>query len=198
MTQAIDLQTSDLDSQELLQLAIQASQLDRHDQAITYLKRALEKDPTNAKLVYFLSVEHAQIGLYERAIEGMTHSLELDPSMETARLQLGLLYLTFAMAEPAQKTLQPLTLLGDTNAFGCFSRGLCHLIRDEFADCKQELQRGIAANQANSALNDDMRKILDAIQEKVESNLPDLDAARLGERAWLGAYQTDDTQKHQS
>ena len=108
----MDLQTEDLDAEELLHLAIQASQADRHDQAITYLKRAQAKAPENANIAYFLGAEHAQIGLYQRAMEEMAQALELNPALHTARFQLGLLYLTSGLAAPATEALGPLTALG--------------------------------------------------------------------------------------
>ncbi len=192
----MDLQTADLDVDELLQLAIQASQGDRHDQAITYLKRAIEKNPENANVVYFLAAEHAQIGLYERAMEGMERALQIDPALHTARFQLGLLYLTSAQVEPAVATLEPLTQLGEDNYFSRFSLGLGHLIRDEFADCKRMLERGIELNQSNAPLNNDMLKIIEAIKDKVDDTQPPAgDDKSSGGNLWLSAYQKDEDDK---
>ncbi len=190
----MDLQTADLDVDELLQLAIQASQTDRHDQAITYLKRAIEKNPENANVVYFLAAEHAQIGLYERAMEGMERALQIDPALHTARFQLGLLYLTSARVEPALATLEPLTTLGDDSYFACFSLGLGHLIRDEFADCKRLLERGIELNQSNVPLNQDMLRIIEAIKDKVDGSAESAgsDKQEAGGNLWLSAYQKDE------
>ncbi|TCS37735.1 tetratricopeptide repeat protein [Paucimonas lemoignei] len=190
----MELQTSDLDADELLHLAIQASQSDRHDQAITYLKRAMAKAPENADIYYFLGAEHAQIGLYERAMEEMAQALELNPALHTARFQLGLLYLTSGRVEPSLQTLQPLEELGEQSYFYWFALGLGHLIRDEFADCKRTLEQGIGLNQANPALNNDMQRILDAMKDKIDAptDAPVEEAEAGGGNLWLSAYQKDD------
>lgn len=190
----MELQTTDLDADELLHLAIQASQADRHDQAITYLKRALAKAPENADIAYFLGAEHAQIGLYERAMEEMVHALELNPALHTARFQLGLLYLTSGQVGPSLQTLEPLEALGEQNYFYWFAQGLGHLIRDEFADCQRTLEQGIALNQANPALNNDMQRILEAIKDKIDAqaDVQAEEAKAGGGNLWLSAYQKDD------
>lgn len=188
----MDLQTNDLDADELLHLAIQASQIDRHDQAITYLKRAAQKAPENADIAYFLGAEHAQIGLYERAMEEMAHALELNPDLHTARFQLALLYLTSGRVEATTETLGPLAALGEEDYFYWFAQGLGHLIRDEFSDCKRTLEQGIALNQSNQALNNDMQRILEAIKDKVDPAAPAAQPAAGGGNLWLSAYQKDD------
>lgn len=198
----MELQTKDLDESEMLQLAILASQQDRHDQAITYLKNAIQKNPQNAKVVYFLAAEHAQIGLYERAIQGMEHALEIDPDMYTARFQLGMLYLTSGLVESSLKTLEPLANLGEDNFFGCFSLGLAHLIRDEFAECRRFLEKGISINHTNLPLNGDMQRILDLIRDKTndEANAASTDGkvsdSQTSGNLWLSEYQKDNSQSH--
>ena len=192
----MDLEFKQLDDDEILQLAIHASGQDRHDLAITYLKEAVKRNPENANAINFLAVEHAQIGLYPRAMEEMQRAIELNPDLHTARLQLGLLYLTSAMAEPSLTTLQPLTELNEDNYFCCFAKGLQHLIRDEFADCKQWLEKGIKINDNNLALNRDMQRLLDAIKNQVtmpiESAPPSKESE--GGNLWLSAYQSGDEQ----
>lgn len=189
----MDLQTDQLDTDELLHLAIQASKMQRQDQAITYLKQAVQKNPENADVLYMLAAEHAQIGLYERAAEEMTQALALNPDLHTARFQLGLLYLSSGKAEPALATLQPLTQLKQDDFFYCFSQGLVHLIRDEFADCKRLLEEGIELNKVNPALNQDMMKILDAIKDQtLSAALPVTESSAGKSNVWLSAYQNED------
>lgn len=193
----MELQTANLDTDELLQLAIQASQIDRHDQAITYLKQAVKNSPENANVLYFLAAEHAQIGLYERAMEEMSQALELNPELNTARFQLGLLYLTSGRVEPALETLAPLTTLGKDNYFHHFSLGLGHLIRDEFFECKRTLEQGIELNQSNQALNQDMLRIIEAIKDKIDqSEGASAEQEKPGPgNLWLSSYQKDEDEK---
>lgn len=58
-----------LDADELLHLALNAAQANRHEEAITSLKRALDISPNDARMHYMLGAEHAQIGLHDRAVE---------------------------------------------------------------------------------------------------------------------------------
>src|SRR4051794_32037337 len=105
--------TSYLDADELLQLAIGASQKDDHETAIINLKRALEISPNHAKAHYFLGAEHAQIGLFERAIKEREKAFSIDPDLITAVFQLGLLYMTSGQVDKAVHAWAPLETLGE-------------------------------------------------------------------------------------
>lgn len=165
---------SRLDSPELLHLALEAAGRDDHGAAISYLKQAVDlpageaaSSTDYAKLVYMLGAEYAQIGMMDRAQENMARAVELDPGLHTARLQLGLLLLTQAQPQRAAEMLAPLQALGNDSPFAYFANGLMHLIRDEVADCRTAIERGMQLNAAhprpNLALNDDMRKLLAAL-----------------------------------
>jgi tetratricopeptide (TPR) repeat protein len=154
---------TDLDPQELKFLAIQASRDNHADQALIYLKQAIRHAPADGELHYLLAAEHAQLGIYDRAAEGMERALALTPGLHTARLQLGLLYLTQANVEASTRTLAPLAERKDGNYFGLFALGLLHLMHDRFPACRAALTQGIALNEENDALNGDMKKILDAL-----------------------------------
>src|SRR5688500_15693826 len=99
---------SKLDDQELLHLAIRASNEGRHDAAIDHLKQALELAPDNAKVHYMLGAEHAEIGMYDRATEEMTKAVVLDPTLVTAQFQLGLLHITSGRIPKAEESWKPL------------------------------------------------------------------------------------------
>ncbi|HJX10077.1 MAG TPA: tetratricopeptide repeat protein [Candidatus Binatia bacterium] len=156
-----------LDADELLHLAIAASERGKSEEAITLLKRALALAPDDARLHYLLGAEHAQIGLYERAVEEIRRAVELDPEQDTAHFQLGLLYCTSGRAELAAEAWKPLDKLNHDHFLYHFKTGLLHLINDEFAECDQCLRRGILANKINAALNDDMTRILRETQERL-------------------------------
>ena len=183
---------ADLDPQELKFLAIQASRDNHADQALSYLKQAIRHAPTDGELHYLLAAEHAQLGMYDRAAEGMERALTLAPGMHTARLQLGLLYLTQANAEASTRILAPLAEQEGRNHFGLFALGLLHLMHDRFPACRAALMEGIALNDQNAALNGDMQKILDALPP------PGLEpdqapAASTDSNIWLSAYRQNDT-----
>ncbi|MBC7381184.1 MAG: hypothetical protein H7346_27615 [Burkholderiaceae bacterium] len=189
-----------LDEDELLHLAMHASGQDRHDLAIGYLKQIVHRNPRNAIATYLLGAEHAQIGLYPRAMEEMQRAVDMAPTLYAARLQLGLLYLTSAMVEESVATLAPLQDLGDENFYSCFSQGLQHLIRDEFADCRHWLQKGMGLNDENLALNGDMQRILDALPAEAAAGVGSTTPGAPGlpgvagkdGKNWLSAYQGDD------
>ena len=177
-----------LDPQELKFLAIQASRGEQPEQALLYLKRAIRTAPNDGELYYLLAAEHAQLGMYDRAAEEMEHALVLAPDMHTARLQLGLLYLTQANVEASARTLEPLAALEADNCFRLFSTGLMHLMNDRFPACRAALTQGIERNRQNDALNVDMQKILDALPA---SETP-TDTAAADSNVWLSAYKQND------
>jgi tetratricopeptide (TPR) repeat protein len=158
-----------LDADELLHLALEASRQDRHEEAITYLKRALALAPEDARLHYLLGAEHAQIGLYDRAVEEMQQAVKINPALETAHFQLGLLHITSGRVEAAQEAWKPLDKLGAEHPLFLFKTGLLHLAKDEFRECEQHLRRGMAANKLNAALNNDMARVLKEIEGRTPS-----------------------------
>jgi tetratricopeptide (TPR) repeat protein len=160
----MNLQTHpELDDEELLHLAIEASQAGRHGDAIQYLKEAAAKSEGNAKVRFLLGAEHAQIGLFDRAVEDMTAALRLDPELVPARFQLGLLHLVRGKPVEAVATWKPLDSLPDADPYLHFKRGLEALARDDFARCRESLTRGLALNRSNPALNRDMQRMLDEV-----------------------------------
>ena len=156
--------TTDLDSEELLHLAVAASDRDQTDQAIELLKRAVAADPANAKAHYLLGAEHAQIGLFDRAVAEMQRAIELDESLDAARFQLGLLQLTSRQVDAAETTWRHLDGLGAQHPFVLFKTGLLHLARDEFDMCLRCLREGLAANTTNAPLNADMQRIAQQVE----------------------------------
>lgn len=186
-----------MDSEELLHLALAASGQDRGEQAIGYLKRALDLSPRDANIHYLLGAEHAQIGMYDRAISDMTAALELNPALDTARFQLGLLYLTSMRVPEAITTWQPLDQLGSGHPFYLFKTGLISLANDDFTTCVKLLEQGIAANNINLVLNADMQRVIDQVKAQTPSadssgqhqqGKPETPASHL----FLSAYQKDE------
>lgn len=159
-----------LDSEELLHLAINASENSETEKAIGYLKRALDITPDDGKAIYLLGSLHADIGLYDRAIEEMTRAVQLDPGIDVAHFQLGLLYLTSQKAEEATNAWSHLDYLDESNYLYLFKEGLISLINDDFTGCIQKLKQGIQNNQINAPLNNDMLKMIQAAEKAIEMN----------------------------
>lgn len=163
----------ELDAEELLHLALLASNQAKHEESISYLKRAQGKAPKQGKIYYLLGAEHAQIGLYERAAEEMTKAVELDPSLHTASFQLGLLYMTSGRVDDAAKAWQTLDPLGKGHPLYLFKSGLLHLARDEFEPCMENLRKGMQLNKINEALNKDMLRVLSDVEKLLKAAKPE-------------------------
>jgi tetratricopeptide (TPR) repeat protein len=157
------LANKNFDQAELLQLALDASRNNNAGAAISYLKEAVSREDATATAHYLLGGEYAQIQMYERAIEQMEAAIALTPSLDIARFQLGLLWLTSGNGENAQTVLAPLQEIPEDNALHYFGKGLIHLIHDQFSDCVQCLNKGIELNTDNIPLSGDMNRILEEI-----------------------------------
>lgn len=153
-----------LDDSELLQLGLRALRQNRDDEAIAFFKRAIEIEPRNAKAHFLLAAEHAQLGLRDRAITEMSQALELEPDLTAARFQLGLLHFTGQQPQEAERAWEPLKRLPAGHPFRLFASALMHLSQGRIPDCLAELQDGIANNNINEPLNDDMRGLLQKLE----------------------------------
>lgn len=178
--------SAELDAEELLHLAIAASDRDQPERAIELLKRAIAADPSDARAHHLLGAEHAQLGLFDRAAEEMQRAIELDPQLDAARFQLGLLQLSSRQPQSAEATWQALGRLGDSHFYVLFRNGLLHLARDEFADAARCLRAGLEANHALEPLNRDMQAVLAQVEALRAENGGDDDSA--GGHLFLDAY----------
>ncbi len=185
-------QTTLLDADEMLHLAMDAAKRNQHEDAIDLLKRAVDLEPDHAKAHYFLAAEHAQIGMYDRAVEEMTKAVEIDPALHTAHFQLGLLHLTSGRTAEAIGAWAPLDALGDAHPLFLFKSGLEAMVRDEFDTCRDYLTRGIAANTINADLNADMQRVL--AQLPADGSPEPLATIGAG-HVLLSGYHNDDTDK---
>lgn len=111
-------------------------------------------------------------------IEGhtaLTRAVEIAPDFAIARFQLGFFQLTSGESNNALKTWARLDQLPEGHYLKTFVVGLRHLIRDEIAECIAVLQEGIAKNDENLPLNNDMNLIIAEVTpllevEKTEQN----------------------------
>lgn len=156
-----------LDAEELMQLALDATERSQTGPAIEYLKRLLALEPDKAEAHYLLGAQQAQVGMPDRAILSMERALALRPELDAARFQLGMLLLTNGRVPEADFVWKPLEALGDAHPFVLFKSGLLHLAKDEFHDCLSALERGIKANKLNEPLNVDMARIAEEVRGHV-------------------------------
>lgn len=183
-----------LDSEELLHLAIKASEASNHDVAITHLKRAIEIAPDNARAHYMLGAEHAEIGMFEQAIADMQYAINLGLDLPTAHFQLGLLYVSSGCVREAIEAWAPLDKLAPNDPLYLFKTGLTHLAQDEFAESATALKQGLETQAAPEALNHDMRAILEQVQAHLsEATTPEHTAVSSGtsRHVLLSAYRHD-------
>lgn len=154
-----------LDTEELLHLAINASQSGETEKAINYLKRSLDIKPDDGKSMYMLGSLHAELGMYDRAIEEIQKAIELEPEIYTAHYQLGLLYITSGKVDEAVQAWKALDNLDKDHYLRLFSDGMQNLVADNFEEAIRLLQQGIMNNQENMPLNNDMMKMIKSIEE---------------------------------
>lgn len=187
-----EMNTADLDQDELLHLAMEALRRNDHGTALTYLKLGAQRFPGNVSVAFLLGAEHAQIGMFDRAEAEFIRALELDPGLAIARFQLGLLQLTQARPEDAKATWLELDALPAEHALRLFKQGLEALAIDSFDEARHLINQGIAANQVNPDLNRDMANVVANIPEgQGGGNTPETESSE-APPVWFNAYQNND------
>lgn len=172
-----------LDATELVHLALHASQQGNSEAALMYLKRAIQEyDAPHAH--YLLGAEYAQLGMMDRAAEAMQAAVEREPSLYIAHFQLGLLHLTSGNPAQAEQSWAALDVLGEQHALYQFKTGLLHMVQDQFSDALHWLRQGLASNQDNPALNQDMQRVIDEILKQTQpDDTPPADSPTAGSEA---------------
>ena len=157
------------DAQALLQAAIEANQRGDADRALGLLQQSVAAQHLNPIAHYLLGTEYAQAQRYGDAVLHMTTAVEQAPELWTARLQLGLLWLTLANPATAVAQLQPLAGLPDTDALHHFGLGLVHLAGDDLPAARAALARGLEIGGDNVPLQGDMRMLIERIDAAAAS-----------------------------
>jgi Flp pilus assembly protein TadD len=145
--------------QDRLAEVIAAAKADER-RGLGVLDVVLRDYPGDARLHFLRGSLLAGLEQFDAAREAMTTAVRLAPGFWVARFQLGFLELTSGSPGAADATWRPLDALGQDHPLRVFANGLRHLARDEFAECVASLQRGIALNSENPAINADMQLIL--------------------------------------
>jgi tetratricopeptide (TPR) repeat protein len=189
---------SQLDNNELFNLAIHANQNKQPGQAIEHLKELISREPKLGSAHYLLGATHADIGMYDLAAEEITTALKLDPELNVARFQLGLLHLTSGNIDMAVETWKELQTKDNKDEFYYFCKGLLGLSNDDYQGCIDNLAKGMDLNQTNQPLNDDMQMLLnEAVKAKegiiTEDSTADIESEKsTGHHVLLNAYQNVD------
>jgi len=182
--------TTTLDQEEILHLAMEALRRDDHGAALAQLKAGAARFPDSAKIAFLLAAEHAQIGMFDRAEEEFVRAITLEPDLAVARFQLGLLQLTQNRLGDARVTWQRLESLAPSHALRLFKQGLEALAEDRFDETRKLIEEGMRANDFSPDLNRDMANLLTRIAESTGQAVEPqaTDASPL----WFNAYRNPD------
>jgi Flp pilus assembly protein TadD len=162
-----------LDNDELLRIALDAINQDKHADAVSMLKTLLERDSGHVFGTYLLAAEHAQLGMMDRAEEGFKKTVEMAPDFPMARFQLGQLYIVKNDMAAAKALLASLTHLPAGQALSCYAKGLVAAANEDANEAISQLQAGLACEQEIPALAQDMQRVLNnlyALTVGAESN----------------------------
>lgn len=160
----MDSELATLSQIELLALALEATRRGDSGHSIAYLKEAGARVDASEQTFFLLGSEYAQIGLVDQARENFHRAIDLNTNFSIARFQLGLLYLTNGQPQEALDTWAALSPLGSEHPLENFRLGMQHLVQDEFVACLRHLERGIALNVDNPALNTDMQLVVERVK----------------------------------
>jgi tetratricopeptide (TPR) repeat protein len=136
---------------------IQSSQTPQND--IAMVNELLQSYPSDPRLHFLRGSVLVGAGQHIDAHAAYSKALEIAPDFAIARFQLGFFELT--SGERAMATLAPLDGLPDENYLKVFSRGLFHLVRDEFEQAINCFRSGMRLNEDNLPLNNDMQLLID-------------------------------------
>lgn len=179
----------DEDMANLLQMLANSDEGDHSD-----IDTMLMKFPDDARLHFLKGSTLAGNGRALEAHRSLSRAVEIAPDFAIARFQLGFFELTSGEAGIALETWAPLDTLDGRHYLRYFVEGLRALIADHFADCITALEAGIAVNQENIPLNNDMKLIIDQCSDLVKGAEGDPGEGAMSATALL-LHQFDPTTK---
>ena len=124
---------------------------------VAAVDRLIDRYPQDPRLRFLKGSILAGRGEAIPAHEEMSCAVELAPDFTLARYQLGFFELTSGEADRALQTWGPILRLDKQQYLRRFVDGMAHLIRDEFAEAIAEFEAGVALNQENLPMNNDIR-----------------------------------------
>ena len=108
---------------EKAQNALNAKQ---YDQAITFSKRAVERDPGNVRAHFLLGMGYRAKGMVDEAISEYNKSLETNPNNLLALCSLGDAYLAKGMLDEAITVSKRTVQLDPENSSGHYNLGIAY------------------------------------------------------------------------
>ncbi|WP_354623039.1 hypothetical protein [Psychromonas sp. MME2] len=135
----------------------------------------------------------------------MEKTIELGTTLTAANFQLGLLYMATEEYDNAQESWKTIQQEGENDYIYIFSQALIHLVNNQEEKAKSLLAEGIELNKDNTALNNDMKNVLNSIgkinmfpfqqpKEKnvnlAEENVQEEEDDNSTNQLFLSAYQT--------
>lgn len=151
---------SDLCPDQRVGALVQAMQSDDAD-CLLLIDALLDEFSGDPRLHFMRGSYLIGAGRMIEGYDGLSRAVELAPDFAIARFQLGFFQLTSGEAENALATWGRLDLLPERHYLRKFVDGLRCLIRDEFAAAVEHLRAGMALNDENPPLNDDMQLIIE-------------------------------------
>jgi len=112
-----------------------------------------------------MGAEHAALGQVEEAEAAFANAVLMEPGLTMARYQLGLLQFSSARPALALVTWQPLLSLGQEDPLPHLVRGFEALGHDRFDIARQHLKDGLARITANTALAEDIHRVIRGIEQ---------------------------------
>lgn len=158
-----DALASDAEIAELVQ-AIDGIDAGDEEKVGTLIRRY----PDDPRLHFMQGSIFAGKGRPIEAHKAMSRALELAPAFALARYQLGFFEMTSGEPERALSTWGPLLAAPRDNYLRVFVEGMTHLIRDEFADAIARFESGIALNDENPPMNNDIRLLIAECRKLLE------------------------------
>ncbi|WP_199611735.1 tetratricopeptide repeat protein [Flocculibacter collagenilyticus] len=132
------------------------------------VQTGLQNYPEHGQLYFLDAAILAQTGEYERAVTSYQQAITYAPELSIARFQLGLLLATLEEYEASRLTLQP--LIAHTQGYlAAFAQGLLHIFESNLTAATTSIEQGIALNQDNPSLNNDMQLMLTRLSIPSES-----------------------------
>ena len=127
----------------------------------------LQRFPDDPRLHFMRGSLLAGQSEHIKAHAALSRAVELAPEYEIARYQLGFFELTSGEADKALSTWGPLLRAHKDNYLRVFVEGMVHVIRDEFSDAFAAFERGIALNNENLPMNNDIQLLVRELKAKI-------------------------------
>jgi Flp pilus assembly protein TadD len=134
-----------------------------NDSGLKVLNDTLASWPLDFRLWFLRGSVYAGQQHHEQARDDFVQSLTLAPECHVARFMLGLLELINARAAEAAAVWSPLDGLPEDDPLRVLKNGLLSLAHDQFDRAFEQLNRGLALNQAHPLINTYIRQVVDQL-----------------------------------